>query len=416
MDNAMMTDLIPAPTTRRRQLQNAPKSNPVSLPGFRPIKDSLAVDRAQLKTPSLKLANLEELGQRGSEYLPTTPRIDSTAIHSKTNRIMQIQVIDKTSQSVTLTSSASRSSSTQKPNMTQILVLKNLKEYHSTEAYSTIQGIVLNDNFYAQLGDKLKDYPQVTHRSPLISLQFFSQELERETKVYNIRDNITIQLTEAKIKRKGYLFGMILYKNVTMQKYILPEHVRMGIDATNEKALFKFKYLIEDPNFILYSNIKDLPWNQSLINSTTSGTRRVIQTEEKESGSFGAGIKRILADAAKSARRLFGGDGEDFGSRRKLQTTTEATNSSTNSSEYNLTSEVFNRTYKPHPNQSHYTLYLVASDRRGNQWTDVTVIKTLDFTLYGTVEISGARLLAVWAPLLALLGGLVFGGIFPENE
>ena len=150
----------------------------------------------------------------------------------------------------------------------QILTLKNLKPYHDTTAYSKVQAIIINNNFYAQLGDKLKDFPQVEHRTPLISLQFFKQELERETKIYNLKGNRTIQLTEMKALRKGYIYCMILYKNEEMQKLIIPEHVKMGIDAKNVASIWKKQYFVENPEEIFYFNIEELPFE---TNTTETG-------------------------------------------------------------------------------------------------------------------------------------------------
>ena len=164
-----------------------------------------------------------------------------------------MEVIDKTN---ALDSSSSTLSGQY---VVQIYLLKNRLSYQDPTTYAAVQNMVIKDSFYSVLGDKLKDYPQVLKKTPLISLQFFSQGLEKPTKIYNIKDNVKVQLTELKISREGYLYCMILPTNSDMKNRIIGLHVKYGIDALNTAATWRRKFTVDDPNWIIYFNIEDLP-------------------------------------------------------------------------------------------------------------------------------------------------------------
>jgi hypothetical protein len=93
----------------------------------------------------------------------------------------------------------------------QILLLKNLKDYHSTTLYTEIQSLTLDKGFSSRLGNYLKDYPLILNYSPVISFQHATPILYDDTKIYNLRGNMTVQLTELSSLNKGWIYGMILY-------------------------------------------------------------------------------------------------------------------------------------------------------------------------------------------------------------
>jgi len=162
----------------------------------------------------------------------------------------------------------------------QIFTLKNLRQYHDTTAYSKVQSIVINNDFYAQLGDKLKDFPQVVSKTPLISLQFFSQKLERQTKIFILRGNTTIQITELKAAKKGHIFAMIIERNDELDSYIISEHIKRGIDPKNTTALWKKEFNVVDPNEVFYLNVEGIPFGNS-SNTTTKYTFYAVATDER---------------------------------------------------------------------------------------------------------------------------------------
>jgi hypothetical protein len=180
--------------------------------------------------------------QSESPFLPTTDK-----------RKLQLEVIDKTNSQVTTVNIVE--------NVVQIYFLKNRKYIHDPEIYSKVQSVVIKDIFYSTLGDKLKDYPQVTKKTPLISLQFFSQTLQKKMQIYNIKDMSKIQVTELKIGSQGYLYCMILPFDSSglTSRNLMGLHVKYGIDYKNNPATWKRKYRVEDPNWIIYFNIDDLP-------------------------------------------------------------------------------------------------------------------------------------------------------------
>lgn len=322
------------------------------------------------------------------------------SLHPKENRILQIEVIDKTS----TTEINSNTQTAEESTSIQIFILKNLKVEHDTTAYSTTQGIILDSQFYASLGDKLKDFPSVLHRTPLVTLQFFDQALERESKIFNIRDNKTIQLTEVKLKRGGYIYGMITYKNETQEKYILAEHIKLGIDIMNNPALLKFKYLVTDPSFVLYMNIKDLPWHPDLLpkekteetsasNSTTNTTNTTETTGSTDEAST---TTRIIQDSTETNTT----NETTAGNSTTTNSTTELTEEEIAAQKeaemflnFVLNSTAFSESNLPHPNATNYTLYLLGTDARANPWAGVSLIKKMDFTLYGEVAVKYSQVL-----------------------
>ena len=79
-----------------------------------------------------------------------------------------------------------------------------------------------------------------------------------------MKDNSVIQLTELKLNKDGYLYCMILKQNENIKKQIMSLHVKYGIYIFNTPAVWKRKYLVNDPNWIIYFNIDDLQLDQGL--------------------------------------------------------------------------------------------------------------------------------------------------------
>lgn len=177
------------------------------------------------------------------------------------HRLLQIDIIDTTNSQLN-TASVNGSP------LVQIFFLKNRLSIYDTAIYSQVQSEVIQDTFYSVLGDYLKDYPSVVKKTPLISLQFFSQSFERTSKVYNIRNMSQVQITELKISREGYLYCMILPTNTTLDAGIMGLHIKYGIDPLNKPAVWKRKFLVDDPSWIIYFNIDDLPLQDNLTNYT----------------------------------------------------------------------------------------------------------------------------------------------------
>ena len=207
-------------------------------------------------------------------------------------RSLQLSVIDKT----TATSGSAATGSFSNTVQIYFLKLRNSNQDQST--YSQIQSVVIQDSFFSILGDRLKDYPRVVAKTPLISLQFFPQSIDSTSKIYNRGDNSQIQLTELSIQLEGYLYCMILadpqgskkklareealkkdnktdpqlltgYPSVVNDDSIMGLHVKYGIYLNNSPAVWKASYNVDDPNWVLYLNIDNLPLNQSAPNSQT---------------------------------------------------------------------------------------------------------------------------------------------------
>jgi hypothetical protein len=186
---------------------------------------------------------------------------DISLSHPDQHRLLQLDVVDTTNtQTTTLTLQGSP--------LVQVFFLKNRLSIYDSSIYSQVQSVVIQESFYSILGDYLKNYPPVIKKTPLISLQFFTQGFERTSKVYNIRNMSQVQLTELKIAREGYLYCMILPTNATMDPYIMGLHIKYGIDVNNKPATWKKSFLVEDPNWIIYFNIDDLPLGVNLTNYT----------------------------------------------------------------------------------------------------------------------------------------------------
>ena len=91
---------------------------------------------------------------------------------------------------------------------------------------------------------------------------------------------MTVQLTEMKALRKGYIYCMILYRDKDMEKLIIPEHVKMGIDAKNVASIWKKKYFVENPDEIFYFNIEELPFKTETL-ETGDYTFYYVATDER---------------------------------------------------------------------------------------------------------------------------------------
>lgn len=176
-------------------------------------------------------------------------------------RELQLDLIDTTN-------SQNGSTGSLEDPLVQLYFLKNRQSIYDNKIYSQVQSVVIQDTFYSILGDRLKDYPSVLKKTPLISLQFFTQSFEKKTKIYNIKDNTKVQLTELKISKAGYIYCMILDQNTTMEKNIMGLHVKYGIDANNAASVWNRTFLVDDSNWIIYFNIADLPFNGTKKNFT----------------------------------------------------------------------------------------------------------------------------------------------------
>jgi hypothetical protein len=181
--------------------------------------------------------------------------------HQGYGRKLQIDLIDTTN-------TQSTAAISNKSPLVQVFFLKNREAIYDSEIYSQVQSVVIQDTFYSILGDYLKDYPPVIKKTPLISLQFFTQNFERTSKIYNIRNMSQVQITELKILREGYLHCMILPTNSTLDTTIMGLHIKYGIDPNNQPATWKKTFLVEDPSWIIYFNIDNLPLGENLTNYT----------------------------------------------------------------------------------------------------------------------------------------------------
>lgn len=250
---------------------------------------------AQNKANLTKTRLLEE--NTASGPLPVLRESDGTVLLAdevglEGRRALQLSVIDKT----TSATSAAASGSTLDTVQIYFLKLRNSNQDQLT--YSQIQSVVIQDSFFSVLGDRLKDFPRVVAKTPLISLQFFPQSIDSTSKIYNRGDNSQIQLTELSIKLEGYLYCMILadpdgpakkaireaaraadnktdselltgYPSAVNDDLIMGLHVKYGIYLNNSPAVWKVNYTVDDPNWVLYLNIDDLPLNTSATESRT---------------------------------------------------------------------------------------------------------------------------------------------------
>lgn len=220
----------------------------------------------------------------------TVSMVEDVSLDSR--RALQLNVIDKT----TASSASSNSGSTLDTVQIYFLKLRNSNQDQLT--YSQIQSVVIQDSFFSVLGDRLKDFPRVVAKTPLISLQFFPQSIDSTSKIYNRGDNSQIQLTELSIKLEGYLYCMILadpdgaakktlreaartkdnktdpelltgYPSALNDDLIMGLHVKYGIYLNNSPAVWKVNYTVDDPNWVLHLNIDDLPLNTSAAESRT---------------------------------------------------------------------------------------------------------------------------------------------------
>lgn len=210
------------------------------------VANSVELDPASV---AKRLLEQEPVPLEG-ELMSLAPQKNETTRNRKRN--LQLELLD--------TTSTQTSASGAKGNpLVQLYLLKNRQAIYDSNVYSQVQSVVIQDSFYSILGDRLKDYPPVLKKTPLISLQFFSQTFEKTTKIYNIKDMTKVQLTEMKIQKAGYIYCMILEKNAVMEKNIMGLHVKYGIDSDNKAAVWKRQYLVEDPDWIIYFNLEDLP-------------------------------------------------------------------------------------------------------------------------------------------------------------
>jgi hypothetical protein len=131
----------------------------------------------------------------------------------------------------------------------------------------------------------------------LISFQHETPNLYDDTRIYNLRGNETIQITELTAFNKGFIYGMILYRETEdIENYITPLHIKRGINVRNATALGTMRYIVDDltgmsvasdikhftPGSKIWINIKDLPWDPAKLTALPTTTRRNLQ-EKKHS-------------------------------------------------------------------------------------------------------------------------------------
>ena len=199
-----------------------------------------------------------------------------------------LEVIDKTDEDSDTTTNDNT-----EEEVVQFFLLKNKRSIHDKEAYPLIQSIVIQNSFYTILGDKLKDYPQVTHKTPLISLQFFEQLIDSETRIYALAGNQTMQLTEMKALRKGYIYMMIVYKNDNFDGYLTPMHIKFGIDIYNNPAIWKHTIRVDNPNEVFYMNIGNLPFEDNEVENCTYTLYYVAYDENISPLAINSGVKSL---------------------------------------------------------------------------------------------------------------------------
>lgn len=332
------------------------------------------------------------------------------------NRKLQLTIISPNSTSETPTQALERtqsSSSSSSGVKLQILFLKNLKEYHSTTLYSETQSATLASDFSSKLGNYLKDHPLISSYSPLISFQHDTPSLYNDTRIYNLRGNETIQITELTASNKGFIYGMILYRQTDeIEDYITPLHVKRGLSIQNKTALAKMKYIVGDltgmsvdsgvkhftPSSKIWINVKDLPWDETKLTSLPTTSRRNL--EEKEPNIFQK-VGFFLSEKLLSKKNLKKmKEMETPPNERKLQLT-DFDNAVFNES-------IFWEHTLPNPNVTEYTFFYVTTDQRANDWTEFSEVKKIQFSLYGYMEYNTRAGLLNAKSFIALLSLLVY--------
>lgn len=292
----------------------------------------------------------------------------------------------------------------------QVLFLKNLKEYHSTTLYSETQSATLATDFSSKMGNYLKDHPLILSYSPLISFQHSTPLLYDDTRIYNLRGNETIQVTELTAFNKGWIYGMILFRETDdIENYISSLHIKRGIDARNVTALGTMKYIVDNlsgmsvastvkhftPGSKIWINIKDLPWDPTKL----VAARRNLEEEESKHNIFekvGFFLSEKLAKLSSQKVK------EQV---RKLQTAPEDRDLQvTDFEEVVFNETIFWENTLPNPNVTEYTFFYIATDQRTNDWTQHTAVKKIQFSFYGFVDYNKQTLINSIQVIFAILG------------
>ena len=334
--------------------------------------------------------------------LPVARRVlEDTSAEEKDHedRNLQLTIVtpssDEQTPSQALASLASSSSTTDEGVKLQILFFKNLKDQHSTTLYSETQSATLASDFSSNMGNYLKDHPLILSFSPLISFQHDTPSLYGDTRVYNLRGNETIQITELTAFNTGFIYGMILYREIdAVEDYITPMHIKRSIDIRNETALHSMRYIVDDltgmvvgsdvnhftPGSKIWINIADLPWNPDKLRRNLQEEEKPVKEEhsvfEKVAFFLSEKLSNMKSRKTKQAIRKLQTSPED----RKLQIDTADISSAA------FDSSIFWENTLPNPNITEYTFYYVATDQRANDWTQHSEVKKIQFTLYGDVD------------------------------
>lgn len=147
----------------------------------------------------------------------------------------------------------------------------------------------MQKDFGSKMGNFLKDHPLILGFSPLISIRHETPKLYDDTRIYNLRGNVTAQITEFTAFNKGRIFAMILYNQTDkVENLITPLHVKRGINLNNETALRKMEFIVDNldgmsppfgvkyftPESKIWMNLEGLPWDPNInitnLNSTES--------------------------------------------------------------------------------------------------------------------------------------------------
>ena len=131
-------------------------------------------------------------------------------------------------------------------------MLRNKRHYHDEQGFSKAQDIVTESSFNKKLGDLLKDFPQLSDRTPLVNEYFLPQEFDKKAMIYVLEPNKTIQLTELKVKMEGYIYAMIVPKNDELNSKMINLHIKYGIDVNNQPSLWKKSWAIFNSSDLIY--------------------------------------------------------------------------------------------------------------------------------------------------------------------
>lgn len=290
----------------------------------------------------------------------------------------------------------------------QILFLKNLKEYHSTSLYFETQSATMQKNFGSSMGNFLKDYPLILGYSPLISFSHQTPALFDGTRIYNLRGNVTAQITEFTAFNKGRIHAIILYDQLdAIESQITSMHVRRGIDLRNVTALKSMQFIVDDlagmnppagvghftPESKIWINIQGLPWDPTKMPGyvAPASSLRILEFafnpakifESLKSALKNWVFKKEHTEQAPKTNPLSQADSE-----RLLQGPAPATPQL-------FGSNIFWVNTMPNTNFTKYTMFYVSTDQIKDDWTQHSVVKKIKFTLFGIMPGSLGKILRV---------------------